>query len=111
MARGRARALLAGVVAVALTVSGCTTTVSGAAVRANGGDRRDGVDLSALQAGNSPNKPTQPRPPAGHPAAGALFEAQRMAANVVGPWEVDHDLGRVVTMNILPLGKAEAIGV
>jgi hypothetical protein len=111
MARRRARALLAGVLAVALAVSGCTTTVSGAAVRANGGDWHDGVDLSALQAGNYPTKPRPPRPPAGDPASGAVFEAQRMAANVVGPWEVDPDLGRVVTVNILPLGKAEAIGV
>ena len=78
--------LLAG--AIALTVTGCTTVMSGAAVR-DPGVTPGAVDPALL---NAANYPTHARPPlgaAGDSTIGALVEARRMADYMTGPWEVD----------------------
>ena len=59
-----------------------------------GDGRRAGpsVDISKLDAGPYPTEPSQPLGVTGDPLRGVLVEAQRMANNVVGPWEVDSTL-------------------
>jgi hypothetical protein len=50
------------------------------------------VDVSRLDTGNYPVKPSAPLGTAGSPIAGSLVDAYRMANFVVGPWEVDPSL-------------------
>lgn len=47
------------------------------------------IDISKLDVGPYPTEPSQPLGVTGDPVRGVLVEAQRMANNVVGPWEVD----------------------
>lgn len=91
----------AAVAATLITVSGCSTPVDGAAVRAAGGPPPGAVDVSLLDPGNYPTKPRAPLGVAGTPNTGGLLDAQRMADFVVGPWEVDPTL-----ITALPFGQS-----
>jgi predicted small secreted protein len=80
------------VVSVALLLTACSTTVGGSAVKESGAARGPTVDISKLDVGPYPTQPAQPLGVTGDPSRGVLVEAQRMANNVVGPWEVDAGL-------------------
>ncbi|WP_233213684.1 DUF7373 family lipoprotein [Mycobacterium hubeiense] len=72
--------------AVAVLVCPCTSVVDGSPVA---GDEAAAAAVPALEVGNYPTKPAPPLGMAGNPDIGAIVEGQRMANNVIGPWEVD----------------------
>jgi hypothetical protein len=77
-------------VSVALLFSSaCSTAVEGSAVKQSGAPSGPTIDISKLDVGPYPTEPSQPLGVTGDPVRGVLVEAQRMANNVVGPWEVD----------------------
>ena len=76
-------------VSVALLSAACSTAVNGSAVKQSGAPPGPTIDISKLDVGPYPTQPSQPLGVTGDPLRGVLVEAQRMANNVVGPWEVD----------------------
>jgi hypothetical protein len=98
-------------VSVALLSAACSTTVDGSAVKASGASPGPTVDISRLDVGPYPTEPSQPLGVTGDPLRGVLVEAQRMANNVVGPWEVDAGLtkwfgfGATVLLNAADLAN------
>src|SRR5258708_18458258 len=76
-------------ISVALLSAACSTSIDGSAVKESGTAKGPTVDISRLDVGPYPTKPSQPLGVTGDPLRGVLVEAQRMANNVVGPWEVD----------------------
>jgi hypothetical protein len=76
---------------LALLLGACSSDVQGSAVKGEGGPVPS-VDLSQLDVGPYPTTPGQPLGVAGDPRRGVVLEAQRMANNVIGPWEVDSTL-------------------
>jgi hypothetical protein len=76
-------------VSVALLSAACSTAVEGSAVKESGAATGPTVEISKLDVGPYPTRPSQPLGVTGDPLRGALVEAQRMANNVVGPWEID----------------------
>lgn len=82
-------AILAFVLALALPSAACSSVVEGSATKSTGGPARAGVDASQLDVGPFPTEPRQALGVTGDPMRGVVAEAQRMANNVVGPWEVD----------------------
>jgi hypothetical protein len=76
------------VLVLALAVCSCGTEVSGSPLP-DAGDAPGSVPTGQLNVGNYPTTPSPPLGLAGSPEAGAIVEAQRMANNVIGPWEVD----------------------
>lgn len=97
--------------AVAVAVSSCATVIAGTPTIAADTTNPDNADIGALRPGNYPTQPRPPRPRAGSQAAGAIFEGQRMAANVVGPWEVDSDITRVLSVNTTPMQNAASLWI
>jgi hypothetical protein len=79
-------------ISVALLSAGCSTSIDGSAVKESGTAKGPTVDISRLDVGPYPTQPSQPLGVTGDPLRGVLAEAQRMANNVVGPWEVDSTL-------------------
>jgi hypothetical protein len=79
-------------VSVALLSAACSTAVNGSAVKESGAPKAPTIDISRLDVGPYPTEPSQPLGVTGDPLRGVLVEAQRMANNVVGPWEVDSTL-------------------
>src|SRR4029453_5080004 len=79
-------------VSVALLSAACSTAVQGSAVKGSGAPAGPTTDVSKLEIGPYPTEPSQPLGVTGAPERGVLVEAQRMANNVVGPWEVDSSL-------------------
>ncbi len=73
-----------------ILVSGCTTVYSGIGVRDPYIDQK--VNLSLLDTGNYPTKPSEPLGNAGNLEDGALAEARRMAEVVLVPFEIDPSL-------------------
>jgi hypothetical protein len=76
-------------VSVALLSAACSSTVDGSAVKPSGVAAGPAVDVSKLDVGAYPTQPSQPLGTTGDPMRGVFVEAQRMANNVIGPWEVD----------------------
>ena len=76
-------------VLVALSSAACSTVVDGSAVKESGAASGPTIDVSKLDVGPYPTQPSQPLGVTGDPVRGVLVEAQRMANNVIGPWEVD----------------------
>jgi hypothetical protein len=76
-------------VSVALLSAACSSTVDGSAVKPSGVAAGPTVDVSKLDVGAYPTQPSQPLGTTGDPSRGVFVEAQRMANNVIGPWEVD----------------------
>jgi hypothetical protein len=97
----------AALISVSLLCGGCYTAVDGSALE-------DKVDISKLDVGPYRTVPSQPLGVAGDPSRGLLIEAQRMADNVIGPWEVDaalaatFDFARFVLVNAADLAKIGA---
>jgi hypothetical protein len=77
------------VISVALLSAACSTVVDGSAVKQTGAPSGPTIDVSKLDVGPYPTQPSQPLGVTGDPMRGVFVEAQRMANNVVGPWEVD----------------------
>jgi hypothetical protein len=76
-------------ISVALLSAACSTPVDGSAVKESGAPKAPTIDISRLDVGPYPTQPSQPLGVTGDPRRGVLVESQRMANNVVGPWEVD----------------------
>jgi hypothetical protein len=76
-------------VSVALLSAACSTGADGSAAKESSAAPAPTVDISKLDVGPYPTKPSQPLGVTGDPSRAVLVEAQRMANNVVGPWEVD----------------------
>jgi hypothetical protein len=69
------------------------------------------VDISKLDVGPYPTEPSAPLGVAGDPMRGALIEAQRMANNVVGPWEVDSTLTKWFGLGAMVLKSPDALSL
>ncbi|MDT5235655.1 MAG: hypothetical protein QOF47_1642 [Mycobacterium sp.] len=96
-------------VSMALLSAACTTAVDGSAVKESGAPKAPTVDVSKLDVGPYPTQPSQPLGVTGDPLRGVLVEAQRMANNVVGPWEVDSTLTGWFGFGATVLQSAEAL--
>jgi hypothetical protein len=96
-------------VSVAVLSAACSTTVDGSAVRESGAAPGPTVDISKLDVGPYPTQPGQPMGVTGDPLRGVLVEAQRMANNVVGPWEVDSTLTGWFGFSATVLQSADAL--
>jgi hypothetical protein len=98
-------------VSVALLSAACSTAVEGSAVKESGAATGPTVEISKLDVGPYPTQPGQPLGVTGDPLRGVLVEAQRMANNVVGPWEADSTmtgsfgLGATVLLNAQDLAN------
>jgi hypothetical protein len=96
-------------ISVALLSAACSTEVDGSAVKASGTAKGPTVDISKLDVGPYPTEPSQPLGVTGDPLRGVLVEAQRMANNVVGPWEVDSTLTGWFAFGATVLQSADAL--
>jgi hypothetical protein len=76
-------------VSVALLSAACSSTVGGSAVKPSGVAAGPAIDVSKLDVGPYPTQPSQPLGVTGNPDRGSFVESQRLANNVIGPWEVD----------------------
>src|SRR5689334_2673549 len=85
----RMRLAYIAIVSVALLSAACSSTVEGSPVKPSGVAAGPTVDVSKLDVGPYPTQPSQPLGVAGDPDRGLFVESQRMANNVIGPWEVD----------------------
>ncbi|MEZ0350588.1 hypothetical protein [Mycobacterium sp. pR1184] len=81
-------------VLLALVLAGCSHTTGGEAARApaSSSSSTASVNASMLDPGSYPVTPQPPLGNAGSDHAGRLVEGRRMAAYVVGPWEVEPTL-------------------
>jgi len=96
-------------VSVALLSAACSAAVDGSAVKESGPPKAPTVDISKLDVGPYPTEPRQPLGVTGDPLRGVLVEAQRMANNVVGPWEVDPSLSGWFGFGATVLKSADAL--
>ena len=96
-------------ISVAVLSAACSTTVDGSAVKESGAAPGPTVDISKLDVGPYPTQPGQPLGVTGDPLRGVLVEAQRMANNVVGPWEVDSTLTGWFGFGATVLQSADAL--
>src|SRR5215213_1553738 len=108
----RMRLAYSAFVSMALLFSAaCSTAVEGSAVKDTRAPSGPTIDISKLDVGPYPTEPSQPLGVTGDPLRGLLVEAQRMANNVVGPWEVDAGLtkwlgfGATVLLNAADLAN------
>ncbi|WP_375488024.1 hypothetical protein, partial [uncultured Mycobacterium sp.] len=92
----------------AVLVAGCTMEMDGRAIKAADAPPA-GVEVALLDPGNYPKKPGRALGKVPSEAAGRNIEAQRMANNVVAPWEVDATLLAPVANTTTVLPKAENI--
>lgn len=102
-------AFLALVLAFALPVAACTSVVDGAGVKATGGPAQSGIDPDKLDVGPYPTTPREALGVAGDPRMGVILEGQRMANNVIGPWEVDPTLTAPFGFGALVLASPESM--
>ncbi|MEZ0367140.1 hypothetical protein ACAG26_26030 [Mycobacterium sp. pUA109] len=84
----RSAARILGALVTAVTLVGCTSTVTGIPVQAPADP--DAAIVALLDTGNYPIVARDPFGTAG--SGGSHFEAHRIAENVVGPWQVNVDL-------------------
>jgi hypothetical protein len=98
-------------VSVALLSAACSTAVDGSAVKESGAPPGPAIDISKLDVGPYPTQPSQPLGVAGDPMKGVVIEAQRMANNVVGPWEVDSTLTGYFAFGALVLKSPDAMAL
>src|SRR6476620_4968148 len=102
-------AFLALVLAVALPLAACNSVTGGSALKGTGNPPPPAIDFDQLDAGPYPTKARQPLGVAGNPARGIVIEAQRMANNVVGPWEIDPALTVWLGFGAVVLPDADAL--
>jgi hypothetical protein len=96
-------------VSAVLLSAACSTVVDGSAVKESGAAKAPTADISRLDVGPYPTQPSQPLGVTGDPLRGVLVEAQRMANNVVGPWEVDSTLAGWFGFGATVLQSADAL--
>jgi hypothetical protein len=96
------------VMATALGLAGCGSTVTGMAVKATNQPQGDEVAVALLDTGNYPTKvvPVSLTPGA---TTGVILEGQRMAGTVVVPSEVDGSLRQLSALNTGPAENAQAL--
>lgn len=91
-------------------LAACTSSVDGSPVKAeNAAPPQGSIDVDKLDVGPYPTKPSAPLGVAGDPRRGVVIEAQRMANNVVGPWEVDSALTASFGFGALVLDSAKTM--
>ncbi|OBA79451.1 hypothetical protein A9W99_20475 [Mycobacterium sp. 1164966.3] len=110
---GVARRLAVAVTAVLLPVSGCTTTVDGAAVKAK---EADTANVALMDTGTYPTTLGHIFGTAGTDTYGQhLLEAHRLAEFVTGPWQVDETLTQHPFLELLiqiqPIADANNLGI
>jgi hypothetical protein len=96
-------------ICAAASLTGCTTILPGTA------QKLPGVDLAAVQPAllDHGNYPIAPRPPLGKvssPYQGRILEGDRLANNVVLPYEVDPSLLKPVTVGTFTIQDAQSMG-
>ncbi|KAA1248572.1 hypothetical protein F0Q45_19795, partial [Mycobacterium simiae] len=96
-------------VGAALMVGGCSTTITGTAVKAPASGGGDGVDVALLDTGNYPTTPRAGLGVAGSASEGATLEAHRLASNVVGPWQADATLTEAEQLNTIVVKSSDAL--
>lgn len=89
--RVSAPAAVIAVTAVIAALAGCSSVVTGSAVK-SGAPAAPTANVALLDPGNYPRRPRAALGNVPNEAAGRRVEAQRMAGMVTGPWEVDHTL-------------------
>lgn len=93
-----------------MLIGACTTTVDGAPVKSQGGAPPQGsIDIDKLDVGPYPTEPRPELGVTGNPQLGVAVEAQRMANNVIGPWEVDSELTAAFGFGAIALPNAETL--
>jgi hypothetical protein len=92
-----------------MVIAACTANVDGSPVKAEGGPPQRSIDVDKLDVGPYPTEPSPALGVAGAPETGVVIEAQRMANNVVGPWEVDPILTASLGFGALVLDSVEAM--
>jgi hypothetical protein len=93
-----------------MLIGACTSNVGGTPVKAEGGGLLQGsIDVDKLDVGPYPTEPSSPLGVTGDPRLGVVVEAQRMANNVVGPWEVDPALTASFGFGAMVLPNAQAL--
>lgn len=101
--------ILALLLAVAMLSAACSSTVAGTPVKATGA--QGAIDFDRLDVGPYPTEPSAPLGVAGDPRRGVVIEAQRMANNVIGPWEVDPALTSWFAFGAVVLPEAQTLGL
>lgn len=96
-------------ISAAVIIAGCSTTITGAAVRAPTSSGGDGVDVALLDTGNYPTTARAALGVAGSTSEGATLEAHRLASNVVGPWQVDATLTEAEQLNTIVVKGSTAL--
>ena len=92
-----------------MLIGACTSNVGGSPVKAEGGPPQGAIDVDKLDVGPYPTEPRPPLDVAGNPTLGVAIEAQRMANNVIGPWEVDSELTAAFGFGAIVLPNAETL--
>ncbi|MGD1172237.1 hypothetical protein ACKUVQ_03595 [Mycobacterium seoulense] len=87
--------------AVMAALGGCSTVVTGSAVK-SGGPAPAAANVALLDPGNYPRRPRPPLGTVADDAAGRRVEAQRMAEMVAGPWRVDGTMISPLSAEIAP---------
>ena len=94
----------------AMLIGACTSNIDGAPVKSQGTAPPQGsIDIDKLDVGPYPTEPRPPLGVTGNPRMGVAVEAQRMANNVVGPWEVDSELTAAFGFGAMVLPNAETL--
>lgn len=93
--------LIALVAGLAVAGSGCSSVVTGSAIK-SGGPAPAAANVALLDPGNYPRRPRPPLGTVADDAAGRRVEAQRMADMVAGPWQVDATLISPTNAEIAP---------
>ena len=98
-------------VVLTLLIGACSTHIEGTPVKASGGPALGTVDISKLDVGQYPTTPRSPLGVAGNPRMGLVLEAQRLANNVIGPWEADSSLTDPFGVGALALVSADTLSL
>jgi hypothetical protein len=93
-----------------VAVTGCGGTVAGSPVPAVvGGEHTAAVNIASLDTGPYPTRARKPLGTAGSSSRGRILEGQRMANDVVMPYEVDPTLRRAIPQSTSTLDSAREL--
>ena len=94
----------------AMLIGACTSNTGGSPVKAQESAPPQGsIDIDKLDVGPYPTEPRSPLGVTGNPQLGVAVEGQRLANNVVGPWEVDSELTAGFGFGAIVLPNAETL--
>ncbi len=108
VAARRLPAVLGGVVALTIGVSGCSTVIEGSAHK-DPSVSAESVNTALLQPGNYPT--TKQAPPEPSARAGAITDVHQLADHVIGPWQVDPALTQPIVTTIGPAIASPALNL